>query len=406
MLKWFKQERSVVPPRIEAEPAPEPVRSEPVAWRTVIREAVLELDAEGRARSVTLGRQGTLAALEGEVGRYLVDRLRASDRVVFLHAHARVRGGEARADIEVSLRLDENGRDWADVAVALVHGADGAVALLTDRTVREPEPELDVDDTVETAPDHDPLADLAHELRTPLNAVSGYAGALRAELFGPLNARQSEAVRAIEEASQHVVELSNAVLDAARFGASAAVDPEVGTIDGSVERACGLVANLAARHGVTIANRVTERSGTVPHDAAALRQVVLNLLSNAVKASSAGGTVSVEAVQSDGAMEIAVRDTGCGMGIDQVAALGTRFARGQAARGEATGGLGLPLVRRLVEAHGGTLRFTSKPGSGTLATVRLPQKASGLRPTVVPIAARVVPENENDGTRSNARMVV
>ena len=365
-----------------------------------MREAVVELDAEGRVRSFTPGTQGPFAALADEKGRYLVDRLRASDRVVFLHAHARVRAGEPRVDIAVRLRLDEAGREWIEASLGLVSGGDGVIVLLHDET-RAADAEPDAGETGTPNEKHaeavDPLADLAHELRTPLNAVCGYAGALEAELFGPLNERQRDAVAAIASASEHVVELSNAVLDAARFGASGAVRPIDGPIEDAVVRACGLVANLASRHRVTVANRVTARIGSVPHDAAALRQIVLNLLSNAVKASAAGATVCIDATRDGERLELTVRDSGCGMEPAALAALGTRFARGVQAADEATGGLGLPLVRRLAEAHGGTLRFASQPGRGTVATVSLPLVApeASLRPTVVPLAARVVAENTN-----------
>ena len=406
MLNWIKREclpRPTEAVRAVEHAAEQPLAQEPVDWRAVMREAVLELDADGRVVSLTLGRQSSLIALEGEEGRYLVDRMRASDRVVFLHAHARVRGGEGRVEIDVTLRLDEAGRDWIDVSLAIVAGSNGAVVLLSERDV------VDVPEQVEltepTQGEHDPLADLAHELRTPLNAVAGYAGAMRAELFGALNERQHDALRAIEEASEHVVELSNAVLDAARFGTSARIMPEHGPIEGTVERACRLVGNLAHRHGVTVANRVTASAGSLPNDAAAVRQIVLNLLTNAVKASPSGATVSIDAYRDDTNLELVVRDAGCGMSAAEIATLGTRFGRGRNTEHEATGGLGLPLVKRLVEAHNGSLRFTSKLGEGTTAKVTLPLRTE-LTPTVVPLQARLMAENANDAnTASSERMM-
>ena len=145
-------------------------------WRAMMHEAALELDADGRITSATCGSQAALKPLVDDRGLYLIDRLRASDRVVFLHAHGRVRAGERRVEIAVSLRLDAAGREWADIAMALVRGPVGAVALLRDTTASA------LDQPIDAAPAADgrvadaacdPLAELAHELRTPLNAVAG-----------------------------------------------------------------------------------------------------------------------------------------------------------------------------------------------------------------------------------------
>ena len=395
VLHWIKRSRPRTPAHAVRPTVARP--KTPFDWRAVMREAVVELDAEGRVRSFTPGQQSPLSVLADDTGRYLVDRLRASDRVVFLHALARVRAGEQRVDTAVALRVDEAGREWVQLALALVRGSHSVLALMTSEAAAEPDEAEEADEEVELAAISDPMADLAHELRTPLNAVAGYAGAMRAELFGALNERQHEAMAAIETASEHVVELSNTVLDAARFGASGAVIRENGPIDDSIARACLLVANLAARHRVTIANRVTAKAGALPHDPAALRQIVLNLLSNAVKASPAGATVSIEALRGTDSLEVVIRDAGCGMDPAQLAALGTRFARGKASAGEATGGLGLPLVRRLVEAHDATLSFESDPGLGTVARVSLPlaMEARPTRPCVVPLAAQLLATNAN-----------
>ena len=341
-------------------------------WRAHVAEATIGLDAEGRIRSFAAGRQDVLAPLGDDDGLYLVDRSRASDRVVVLHALARLAAGEPSVECDVSLRIDEAGRDWVDVALVLVPMGEGSLAFASVRSpsseAAEPEPQPRDDETT---------AELAHELRTPLNAIIGYGQALEAGLFGTLGARQRDAVVNMVEAGEHLVEIANTVLDAARLGAEdVSMAWHVAPIAQTVARSCSMVASLADRSGVTLANRVTERCGASRHDAAALRQIVVNLLSNAVKASERGAVVGIEARRTvEGGvagMEIAVHDEGHGMSEAEMQALGRRFGRGRSCEGETTGGLGVPLVQRLVDRHGGTLRFSSEQGRGTTAAVFLP----------------------------------
>ena len=157
----------------------------------------------------------------------------------------------------------------------------------------------------------------------------------------------------------------------ARLRESDALDAERGDPAEAVARACAILRGTAERADVTLANRVMPGL-SVPHDAAALRQIVVNLVSNAVKASPPGAVVGLDARREGAALVIAVRDAG--PGIPLAAARGThgRWERGIAACGEATGGMGLPLVRRLCALHGGTLGFAERPGGGTVAMVTLP----------------------------------
>ena len=385
MFRWSKgvaTAHTTAPPAEPAAQDPAPVRAERTSdWRAHVAEAAVDLDVDGRIEGFTPGRQEALAILADDTGLFLIDRLRANERVVLLHAIARHRAGEERVEIDVTLRLDEAGRDWLPVTIALVHMDGRMLALLSERV----EPTVEPADTSER---EEEFAELAHEMRTPLNAVIGFGQALEAGLFGALGARQRDAVVNIVEASEHLVEVANAVLDAARLGGpDAAVERVEADVAPSVARSVAMVAGLADRHGVAIANRVTDRAGSLRHDPAALRQIAVNLLSNAIKASKAGGVVGVDArrmvVDGREGIELRVHDDGCGMDETELAALGRRFARGRSCAGEATGGLGLPLVRRLVERHGGTLRFASEVGHGTTASVFLPAGEAAKEGNVV-----------------------
>ena len=399
------------------------------AWREWVREAVVELDRDGRIVHATPGRGGALADLADDLpGRFLVDQLRAGDRVVLLHAIARVRAGERRVEADLDLRLDDAGRAWTTVGAAVLPedaAAERLLVLIDERAEALAPPPAATDRADDTTPadpsraadpgraaDDDAFAELAHELRTPLNAVMGFGQALEAGLFGTLSERQRDAVVAIVEASEHLVEVANAVLDAARLrDAGATITFERGSVAPAVVRSCSMVSAIAGRHEVTLANRVTERSGEARHDAAALRQIAVNLLSNAIKASEPGAVVGIEARRTvvDGApgMEIAVHDTGRGMTDDEMARLGRRFGREQPCDGESTGGLGLPLVRRLVARHGGMLRFASAPGAGTTASVFLPDDEPRAAGDAVPPGAPHARSHDAPRARSHdaARVV-
>ena len=138
----------------------------------------------------------------------------------------------------------------------------------------------------------------------------------------------------------------------------------------------GLVEALALRKGVTLTGDGIDRSVQVTVDGVRMRQAVLNVLSNAIKFTPAGGAVRVGAAAGpDGrGAVIVIADTGVGMTADEllIAMEPFRQVHNYLTKAEAGTGLGLPLARRFIEAHGGTLTLDSTPGAGTTVTIRLP----------------------------------
>ena len=334
----------------------------PGGWRHLVPGATMRVDRAGRLIDLDPGDDDRIVPLARRIDRPVADVMRASDRVVWLHALAAARHG-APQRMRIALCPPADGRSWIDVTAHLSadEGEDGTVLVsLRPDALAEPV----------RAPQPQPLAELAHELRTPLNAVRGYAQALEAELFGALNARQRDAVAGIGEAGDHLIELVNAVLDGARLEEAETLEIAATDPADAVARACAILRGSAERADVTLANRVMP-GASIDHDAAALRQIVVNLVSNAIKASPSGAVVGVDARRDDETLTIEVRD--CGPGIPSAVAQGSSAAwsRGIAACGEATGGMGVPVVRRLCALHGGRLGFEERPGGGTLATVTL-----------------------------------
>jgi two-component system cell cycle sensor histidine kinase PleC len=221
------------------------------------------------------------------------------------------------------------------------------------------------------------LALMSHELRTPLNAIIGFSEVLNGEMLGSLgNDKYREYAGDIHGAGRHLLALINDILDLSKAEAGK-LELRAETVDLSeLMRECR---KLVWDRGV---NRQLEFSILEPAvlpcmlaDRLRIKQVLLNLLSNAMKFTPAGGSIWLEAgVENDGGLRVAVRDTGIGMAEDMIPVALEPFRQisSPLARNVEGTGLGLSLVKSLVEAHGGTLAIASTLHRGTTVTLRFP----------------------------------
>lgn len=227
------------------------------------------------------------------------------------------------------------------------------------------------------------LASMSHELRTPLNAIIGFSEIMTQGMFGPLgNRRYDEYVASIQQSGQHLLSLINDILDMSRIEAGRYdLNEEFVDVSKLVQGAINLVGVRAAEQGVTITHIGAEESVELWADERALRQIILNLLSNAVKFSAGDGAVSVaQSITADGFFEVSVSDSGIGMTESELAHAFEPFRRSdsQLVRQSYQGtGLGLPITRRLMELHGGTMVIRSEKGAGTVVTLRFPAERIG-----------------------------
>jgi signal transduction histidine kinase len=244
------------------------------------------------------------------------------------------------------------------------------------------------------------LANMSHELRTPLNAVLGFADLLKANLYGPLNQRQSEYVSHIQGSGRHLLELINDVLDVSRLDLNAyELKPQPIDVIEAVAAGVRTLSVAAAQKGVQMRVAMPEHLPTVEADERALKQILLNLLSNAVKFTPGGGSVEIAAaLRDDGGLAVTVTDTGIGIAANDIARLFQPFQQADnVRRGNSEGtGLGLAISRRLMEKHGGTLDLESEQGKGTRAIAVFPRSRvapvtlvsdSGAKPARGAIAA-------------------
>jgi signal transduction histidine kinase len=212
------------------------------------------------------------------------------------------------------------------------------------------------------------LATMSHELRTQLNAIIGFAEFLGSDLCGPLTPKQRGYVGDIHRAGGHLLQLVNDVHDLARIDARQLVlADDVVDLAALIANTIATASPRAAEVGIALHSVIAPSLPRAKADARRLGQVLHNLLANAVKFTPRGGTITVSAERRGAGIAVIVADTGIGMATGHDASQDdSRFARADG------GGLGLPLVKRLVELHGGTLAIDSVPGRGTTVTVLLP----------------------------------
>ncbi|MBL8361514.1 MAG: GAF domain-containing protein [Rubrivivax sp.] len=227
------------------------------------------------------------------------------------------------------------------------------------------------------------LANMSHELRTPLNAIIGFSEVLTEQMFGDVNDKQMEYLRDIHASGQHLLSLINDVLDLSKIEAGR-MELELSCFDLGLllEHSATLVRERAQRHGLTLEIEVDEGLEAWVADARKVKQSLVNLLSNAVKFTPAGGRVTVRARHLNGSAgragewaEVSVTDTGIGIKPEDHALVFEEFRQATVLRKSEGTGLGLALVRRFVELHGGEVTLRSAPGEGSTFTITLPQRA-------------------------------
>jgi len=224
---------------------------------------------------------------------------------------------------------------------------------------------------------------LSHELRTPLTAVLGFAEILRDQLMGPPdNPRYREAAGQIVTAGDYMLELINNLLDLARIEAGRMeLYEEPCDLSLLVDATAAMMAERAARGGVSLDWSVPTELPRLFGDPSLIRQMLTNLIGNAVKFTPAGGRIAVDAaLETDGGLCLSVRDTGRGMAADKIPLALAAFcqAHDRMTVPEHGSGLGLPLTCALMTLHGGRLSIDSAPGEGTCVRLHFPALRVGV----------------------------
>jgi signal transduction histidine kinase len=229
------------------------------------------------------------------------------------------------------------------------------------------------------------LANMSHELRTPLNAIIGFSEIISNELFGPMgNEKYLEYMKDIHRSSLHLLSIINDVLDMSKIEAGKLeLSKEAVNIQGVISDVIRMMHERAESRGIELIARLLHEEVDIWADERAMKQIILNLLSNAIKFSKEGGKVYVRVVADEPNLAVVeFEDYGVGMTEEEQERALQPFGQAKPATTRNYGGtgLGLPITKGLVEAHGGELTIKSQAGYGTIVRVALPTERKAVKP--------------------------
>jgi signal transduction histidine kinase/CBS domain-containing protein/ActR/RegA family two-component response regulator len=249
------------------------------------------------------------------------------------------------------------------------------------------------------------LANMSHELRTPLNAILGMTEGLQEEIFGIVNEKQTKALHTLESSATHLLSLINDILDVAKIE-SGQIRLEHTSISVShlFSSSLPFIKQLALQKRIQLEMQLDEDLTDLLVDELRIRQVLINLLTNAVKFTREGGKVMLTAARlldTDGLppernyLRIAVIDNGIGITPENINKLFRPFVQIDSTlnRQHSGTGLGLALVKQIVELHGGRVELTSELGAGSCFKIDLPCQSETI-PEIKPIRSLIAHEGD------------
>ncbi len=225
------------------------------------------------------------------------------------------------------------------------------------------------------------LAMMSHELRTPLNVILGIAEALAEDLYGPIGEQQQQALGTLMQSGRHLLAMLADILDLAHIEAGQTIlEAQPIDVDILAQTALQFIYGPARAKGIRLIRTVANGIEGLQADERRLTQILINLLDNAVKFTPHGGTVGLE-INAEAERELitfTVWDTGIGIAEQDYERLFQPFTQvdGRLSRQYGGVGLGLSLVRRLADLHGGSISLESTPGQGSRFTLSLPWVAA------------------------------
>ncbi len=261
------------------------------------------------------------------------------------------------------------------------------------------------------------LASMSHELRTPLNAILGMTEGLKDEIFGKINIQQLKSLQTIESSGLHLLSLINDILDVAKIE-SGKIQPDCTSI--SVAEVClsslTFIKELAHKKGIHLKTKFSTEVNSFSGDERLIRQALINLLSNAVKFTPEGGAVTLTAhllhePKEPGkphCLRIAVEDNGIGIAKKNLSKLFKPFVQIDSSlnRQFSGTGLGLALVKKIVELHGGRVALTSQLGKGNCFTIDLPCQPAPASAVQTPVAATSIAPTATDASRPTGPLIL
>ena len=383
--------------------------------------AIITLDAYGCVTSWNKGAEYITGYAIGDIfGQYFACFYPPED----------ITSGQPKRDLQLAMstgrsetegsRIRKDGkRYWANTVITAIHNANeeliGYTNVTRDVSVKRQAEKLHSESEAlryASQMKSEFLASMSHELRTPLNAIIGFSEVIKDGIVGDITEQQRKYVSNIFDSGQHLLSLINDVLDLSKIEAGK-MELELETFSPSIQlpECLSMVKEKALLNNVKLKHDIVSNLGSFQGDGRKLKQIVYNLLSNAVKFTSDGGDVTLSArhvlrekaivastsrlwktreiISADKEMinfnkflEIAVHDTGIGISATNLDKLFQPFIQidsGLAREYEGTG-LGLVLVRELVQLHGGVIEVSSAEGQGSCFKVWIPWRYTSIEP--------------------------
>ena len=353
-------------------------------------------DRNGSTLFVTGAARPLLGAGSKELlGNGLFERIHLQDRIAFLKSisDAAQQMKEQRCTLRIRFR-GEGDRLWKQVE-AVCHpsrnSATGQVNVACAMTDISKQLELQslLDHSAKKADEvHQAqrrfFATMSHELRTPLNAIVGFSDILQQDLFGKLPfERHREYVNIIQDSGQHLLSVVNDLLDISRIEAGKyELSLSTFSLTDSLVATVKMLQPDADKGNVKVQVTADDALPEITGDRRACQQILINVDSNAIKFTPNGGAVHVSARQFGRSIKLVVKDNGIGISPESLEKIGQPFVQVEAGndRKFEGSGLGLSIVKGLVDLHKGDLQIQSIEGSGTIVSIKIPIKATVSQP--------------------------
>lgn len=253
----------------------------------------------------------------------------------------------------------------------LISFVDMTDSVLLERSLRERNDALEQADRIKT----EFLANVSYELRTPLTSIMGFTELLLHTVKGTFTKYHKEQLKHVYDSSVHLMLLIDDILDLASMDAGyITLHVKAFNLQTLLTFVVNMFREKTRQHHIAIEMACDKALGDIEADERRIQQVLFNLMNNAIRFTPERGKITLGARKHDGVVELWVQDTGIGIPKEDIDKVWNRFYRGKVTEQSSKGktGLGLPVVKNIVELHGGEVSIVSQEGKGTCVTVTLP----------------------------------